>query len=80
MFILTFNGAPLELLLASAKKSAQRGSIGLAGEQVSLKGLSEFQNKNLEALFNKRGREYGSPLLFCQGVGMEEHFKNMGEH
>ena len=30
---------------AQCKKSAQKGLIGLAGQQLSLKGLAEFQNK-----------------------------------
>ena len=38
---------PSELLLPSANKSAQKGLIGLAGQQVSLKGLGEFQNKKI---------------------------------
>ena len=37
--------APSELLLPSAKMSAQNGRIGLAAYLVSLKGLGEFQNK-----------------------------------
>ena len=37
--------APSELLLPSAKISAQNGRIGLAALQVSLKGLGEFQIK-----------------------------------
>ena len=37
--------APSELLLPSAKISAQIGRIGLAAQQVSLKGLGQFQNK-----------------------------------
>ena len=38
--------APSELLLLpSAKKSVQKGRIGMAGYQVTLKGLVEFQNK-----------------------------------
>ena len=37
--------APSELLLLGAKISAQNGQIGLAAQQVSLKGLGQFQNK-----------------------------------
>ena len=37
--------APSELLLPSAKISAQIGRIGLEAQQVSLKGLGQFQNK-----------------------------------
>ena len=40
--------APSELLLPSAKISAQNGRIGLAAQQVSLKGLGEFQNKEFQ--------------------------------
>ena len=40
--------APSDLLLPSAKKAAQKGWIGLAGYQVTLKGLVEFQNKKLD--------------------------------
>ena len=45
IFYFEIHRAPSELLLASAKISAQNGRIGLAAQQVSLKGLGEFQNK-----------------------------------
>jgi hypothetical protein len=44
--------ASSELLLPSEKKSAQKGWIRLAGSQVSLKGLVEFQNKKFLTTFH----------------------------
>ena len=44
-FYFEIHRAPSELLLPSAKISAQNGRIGLAAQQVSLKGLGGFQNK-----------------------------------
>ena len=44
-FYFEIQGAPSELLLPHAKRSAQRGCIGQADYQVSLKGLNGFQNK-----------------------------------
>ena len=58
------------MLLPSAEKSVQKGWIGLAGYQVSLKGRVEFQNKVVWS-------EYLKYIVFHENIEKLQLHKNV---